>query len=141
MQLYTSIRNEFLDIRMKIRCKMTAELKKQEVKFSPIEHRMLVKIKDADNTSQQLLAESMKRDKAQIARMVDRLHKQELINKEKDPEDKRSVKLTMTTRGKKLLTRLDDLEMEFIKEMLFDFSEEEKKLFCSFLIRANKSLI
>ena len=119
---------------------MVKEMKKQNIQFSPVDHKVMVKLKLAGSLSQQMLAESMRRDKAQIARLVSRLNSQGIINKIDDPNDKRSVKLTMTTKGIEVLNWLDALEMEIVEKMLGNFKLEEAELFCSMLKRINENL-
>lgn len=140
MQAYHSIRNELSDIRLKNRCKMLKEMKKQNVDVTPVDHKVLVKLMMAGSLSQKMLAESLRRDKAQIARIVARLHAQGLIDKIEDPKDKRSVKLTMAAKGIETLKWLDALEMEIVKKMLGNFALEEVEIFSAMLTRINKNL-
>ena len=140
MQAYHSIRNELSDIRLKNRCKMLKEMKKQNVDVTPVDHKVLVKLMMAGSLSQKMLAESLRRDKAQIARIVAHLHAQGLIDKIEDPKDKRSVKLTMAAKGIETLKWLDALEMEIVKKMLGNFALEEVEIFSAMLTRINKNL-
>jgi DNA-binding MarR family transcriptional regulator len=140
VQAYHSIRNELSDIRLKNRCKMLKEMKKQNVDVTPVDHKVLVKLMMAGSLSQKMLAESLRRDKAQIARIVARLHAQGLIDKIEDPKDKRSVKLTMAAKGIETLKWLDALEMEIVKKMLGNFALEEVEIFSAMLTRINKNL-
>ncbi|MDX2479153.1 MAG: MarR family transcriptional regulator [Desulfuromusa sp.] len=119
---------------------MKAELKKQGVEFSPVHHEAMNKLQEKQGSSQKMLAQAMERNKAQIARIVANLLHQELIYKETDAADKRSVKLTISPKGQKLLKRLNEVQSEIFKEMLSGFSSEEIDTFNSFLKRANQGL-
>jgi DNA-binding MarR family transcriptional regulator len=119
---------------------MKAELKKQQVEFSPVHHFSMLKLQESQGASQQMLAEAMGRDKAQIARIVASLHRQNLILKEPDAEDKRSVKLTVTPLGEKLLNRLNDVQDEILTRMLTGFSPDEISTFRNLISRANQNL-
>jgi DNA-binding MarR family transcriptional regulator len=119
---------------------MSAEVKRQNVEFSLIEHIAMRHILKSTGASQQMLVESMNKDKAQIARIVARLLRQNLIIKQENPEDKRAVLLNLSHKGEKLLARLDLFELEIMDEMLSDFSDKETDLFCELLERINQKL-
>lgn len=139
MQGYTT-RNELSNLKLKMKGRMKAELKKQGVEFSPVHHEAMNKLQEKQGSSQKMLAQAMERNKAQIARIVANLLHQELIYKETDAADKRSVKLTISPKGQKLLKRLNEVQSEIFKEMLSGFSSEEIDTFNSFLKRANQGL-
>ncbi|MDO6763631.1 MarR family winged helix-turn-helix transcriptional regulator [Agarivorans sp. 1_MG-2023] len=138
--IHRSINHALRDIRLKTRTKMMAEVKRQQVDFSPLEHKAMSDIAACEGASQQTLVVSMSKDKAQIARVVARLLRQDLITKHGNPDDKRAVLLALTERGQQLLACLDKVEMEIVNDMLEDFSEEESQLFCSLLHRVNHNL-
>ncbi|MCL9775283.1 MarR family winged helix-turn-helix transcriptional regulator [Vibrio methylphosphonaticus] len=125
---------------MKTRGKMVAEVTRQKVEFSPLEHKAMSDIRDFKGASQQMLVESMNRDKAQIARIVARLHKQDLIIKQASTTDKRSVELMLSDKGLKLLERLDEVEMGMINDMLTGFSDDESETLRTLLKRLNDNL-
>ncbi|USD63838.1 winged helix DNA-binding protein [Vibrio sp. SCSIO 43140] len=125
---------------MKTRGKMIAEVTRQKVEFSPLEHKAMSDIRALCEASQQALVESMNRDKAQIARIIARLHRQDLIIKESSPSDRRSVQLTLSEKGEKLLKRLDQVEMEMMTEMLTGFSDDEADTLKVLLERVNNNL-
>ncbi len=135
-----TLRNAIHDITMKFKETIKAELKRLHVEFSPVHHEAMIKLQQNCGASQQMLAERMTRDKAQIARIVASLHRQELIEKMTDADDKRSVKLSLTPKGIKLLKRLDDVHLELMQRMLCDFSPEEVELFNNFGVRAKDNL-
>lgn len=140
MSDYRRINHALRVIHMNIRCKMSAEVKRQNVEFSPLEHIAMGQILKSDGTSQQMLVASMNKDKAQIARIVARLLRQGLIIKQENPEDKRAVLLHLSSKGKKLLTRLDQVELEVMSEMMSGFSQQESNTFRDLLERINHNL-
>jgi DNA-binding MarR family transcriptional regulator len=128
------------DITRKLKETIKAELKRQDVEFSPVHHEAMIQLHQSPGLSQQILAEAMSRNKAQIARIVASLHHQKLIEKLTDEDDKRSVKLSLTAKGQQLLTRLDDVHRELMERMLYRFSGEEIVLFENFCVRAKDNL-
>ncbi|MCY9870060.1 MarR family winged helix-turn-helix transcriptional regulator [Vibrio barjaei] len=137
---YRAINHALREIRMKTRGKMVAEITRQKVEFSPLEHKAMSDIRAFGGASQQKLVESMNRDKAQIARIIARLHRQNLIIKQSCPNDRRSVALYLSQKGEKLLERLDQVEMEMITEMLTGFSQTEASTLKQLLERVNDNL-
>lgn len=137
---YQRINGALRAIYMNIRSNMLAEVKRQQVEFSPLEHVAMSNIFKLSGASQQMLVELMNKDKAQIARIVARLLRQDLIIKQENPDDKRCVLLNLTTKGEKLLKRLDHVELEIITNMLTGFSDEESASLTVLLERINKNL-
>ena len=130
---YRRINNALRLIHMNFRCKMAAEVKQQNVEFSLMEHIAMRHILKSGEASQQMLVESMNKDKAQIARIVARLLRQELIIKQENPLDKRAVLLNLSRKGEELLARLDLVELEIMSDMMNGFSEKESALFSELL--------
>jgi DNA-binding MarR family transcriptional regulator len=135
-----TLRNAIHDINLKFKETIKVELKRQNIEFSPVHHEAMIKLNQSCGVSQQTLAEEMTRNKAQIARIVASLHRQELIDKIPDESDKRSVKLSLTYKGESLLKRLDDVHLELLDRLLIDFSVKEIQLFTDFCNRTKDSL-
>ena len=140
MSDYRRINHALRVIHMNIRCKMSAEVKQHQLDFSPLDHIAMGYILKSDGTSQQMLVASMNKDKAQIARIVARLLRQDLITKKENPADKRAVLLHLTNKGKNLLTRLDLVESEVMSEMMDGFSQQESNTFRDLLERLTDNL-
>ncbi|WP_413702148.1 MarR family winged helix-turn-helix transcriptional regulator [Psychromonas sp. KJ10-10] len=139
MTNYQRINHALRAIHMNIRCNMHAEVKRQQVDFSPLEHIAMQNIFKCSGASQQMLVEIMNKDKAQIARIVARLLRQDLIIKQESPEDKRCVLLNLSDKGEKLLKRLDEVELEVLGDMLTGFSEQESASLMVLLERINQN--
>ena len=140
MPNYRRINHALRAIHMNIRSNMCAEVKRQQLDFSPLEHIAMRHILKSGSASQQMLVESMNKDKAQIARIVARLLRQNLIIKQENPQDKRSVLLNLSSKGEKLLQRLDQVELEIITNMMAGFSDQESEALSILLERINNNL-
>lgn len=127
-------------IHMNIRCKMQAEVKRQQLDFSALEHMAMRNIFKLKGASQKMLVEIMKKDKAQIARIVARLLRQDLIIKQESPDDKRCVLLNLSVKGEKLLKHFDQVELNVTTDMLTGFSEQESASLMVLLERINQNL-
>ncbi|MDI6873665.1 MAG: MarR family transcriptional regulator [Actinomycetota bacterium] len=62
-----------------------------------------------------------------ITRMVDRLVEKGLVSRYRDPEDRRAVLLSLTTRGKRMVARLERERLEDIKAFLASLPPREKE--------------
>ena len=67
----------------------------------------LVKIRDEDRVSQNLLGRHTHTDPATIMGIVNRLVQRQLIRKRTDPADKRKSALILTAKGLKLIESLE----------------------------------
>ncbi len=140
MPLHRSINHTMHSIRLKTRHKMIAEVERNQVEMTYIDHKMMLDIEAFGLASQQMLVESMNRDKAQIARMTSRLQKQDLIEKRSNPNDKRSVQLCLTSKGKQVLKNLESVESELLDRMFADFTEEQSQLLKTLLEKVDGNL-
>jgi len=137
MENYHRINDALRAIHMNIRTKMITEVKQQQIDFSPLEYIAMREIVNTNGVSQQTLVEAMNKDKAQIARTVARLLRQDLIIKQENPNDKRSVLLKLSAKGEKLLVRLNEVELAVITDMMVNFSEGEAQSLRDLLERVN----
>jgi DNA-binding MarR family transcriptional regulator len=76
-----------------------------------------------------LIAVSIERDKAQIARLVKDLLAAELIEKQDNPEDRRSQFLRLTQTGEAMLARIREAEQRASLRMAQGLSEDEMDSF------------
>lgn len=72
------------------------------------------------------------------SRLVDKLIAKELVIKKKSPHDLRSVEVTLTEKGKKLLDDLKE-KIEVLEHSIFGLDEEELKIISQLLERLRKN--
>ncbi|WP_117234750.1 MarR family winged helix-turn-helix transcriptional regulator [Vibrio maerlii] len=140
MNSFRSINHTMHSIRLKTRHKMIAEVERNQVEMTYIDHKMMLDIDKFGLASQQMLVESMNRDKGQIARMTNRLQKQELIEKKSNPEDKRSVQLCLTEKGHQVLQNLESVESQMLERMFADFSDDEAAVLKKLVEKIDRNL-
>lgn len=75
------------------------------------------------------IADAMKKDKAQITRVINELAASGLIEKRDNPKDQRSQLLVPTKAGKKMLQKIDAIEAQAAAHMTRNLSEEEISTF------------
>jgi DNA-binding MarR family transcriptional regulator len=61
--------------------------------------------------------------------MVDRLFQNGILKRERDRTDRRIVLVSLTSKGKKVLTRLVDVRREVLESFLYTLDENEVKRF------------
>ena len=77
----------------------------------------------------QRIAQRMRRDKAQITRVLNDLLEAGLINKASNPADKRSQLLHPTPAGEAMMQRIQQLEEQTLGRMTRDLTQQEVEHF------------
>ncbi len=95
---------------------------------TPVQGMILGFLSEADSVTPRELREKAGIDSATLTGIIDRLESSSLITREKNPEDRRSVVIKLTSDGRKKAHAISRLIEESNREMMSHFSEEEKKL-------------
>lgn len=105
-----------------------------------IEQRATLEIiKYEPDVNQITIAKLLGKDKTTISRSLVALEKKELIIKESNSlDDKRSNKIRLTEKGKKVLSETLPKVMEFRENLASKFTKEEQEVFFEMLDRINK---
>ncbi|WGV98976.1 MarR family transcriptional regulator [Vibrio sp. YMD68] len=75
------------------------------------------------------IAKFLRRDKAQVTRLVNTLIKEGLLSKASNPEDKRSHFLTLTGSGKDLMNKVSEIDQAILLQMARGISNEDLEKF------------
>ena len=103
--------------------------------LTPMQFTSLVKIRDEDRVSQNLLGRHTHTDPATIMGIVNRLVQRQLIRKRTDPADKRKSALILTAKGLKLIESLETAARQVSSETLAPLSINEQEIFLRLLAR------
>ncbi|CAA0080465.1 Multiple antibiotic resistance protein MarR [Zhongshania aliphaticivorans] len=96
----------------------------------PITHvRALKGIRRDENVTAQAIAKRMRRDKAQITRVLNELLKDEFIIKLNNPNDGRSQILRLTEKGQGIVEQLDIIEAHSKRTMTQKLSDDDIQQF------------
>lgn len=90
-------------------------------------------IKKSQGIRQMDLAEMMESKETTIARLVNRMEKNGLIEKQQDPHDGRAVKLYCTDQGNELFKVLLPVCSDFFNNIINDIPQEDLTIFKSVL--------
>lgn len=86
-------------------------------------------IKERKNINQQELAELMDIKNSTVARLLDRMQKDNLIIRFKDKKDRRNTFLNLSEKGRKLIESLYFLGEDFSLKLVEEISNEELEIF------------
>ncbi|MEH6368262.1 MULTISPECIES: MarR family winged helix-turn-helix transcriptional regulator [Pseudomonadaceae] len=111
------------------RAAMASAIREAEVPL-PVTHvRVLKAVGNLPECTAQRIAQRMRRDKAQITRVLNELHASGLINKRDNPTDRRSQLLEPSTAGKAMMQRIKQLEQQTLARMTREINADEVALF------------
>jgi DNA-binding MarR family transcriptional regulator len=109
----------------RLRSMVIKELHEVDDRISIMHIRSLKFIAGRQPVTQQDLVETFKRDKGQIARLVDDMVKLDLLTKHPDERDRRSVNLSLTVTGEKLFSDFKKKERKKFKVLLKGLDEKQ----------------
>lgn len=105
----------------------TARLMRNHVDHRAREHGttraqwgVLARLRRQEGLNQAALAEQMELQPISLARLLDRLQSQGLIERRADPSDRRAYRLYLTAPGRDLVNDLDSVRSQIADEMLGD---------------------
>lgn len=106
--------------------------------FSFSEWMVLIELSRNERMTHQALLSNFQIDRGIMATVIKRLVSQQLIQKDRDDEDKRKVYISLTAAGKKIAEGLSLIEDEALQFVMKDLSVNEQKAILKFLSRINQ---
>jgi DNA-binding MarR family transcriptional regulator len=96
--------------------------------LTPIQHLILEALWLEDGISQKDIGMRLVLDRATLSGVLDRMSSGGWITKEQDPEDKRTLRICLTDKGKDLTSNLAGERNQANEELLSSLNLEEKVL-------------
>jgi len=100
----------------------------QETGLHPYHHAILAVLDEGSRETQGAIAKALGYDKAQLVGLLDELEQAGLVERRRDPDDRRRQLVRMTPAGRKTLARLrrlsDRLEDEFLSSLTVNERQE-----------------
>ncbi|MEZ9524425.1 MarR family winged helix-turn-helix transcriptional regulator [Enterovibrio norvegicus] len=121
--------------------KMLENIEKLELGIAPMNVRVLKIIRMKKNTTAIDIAHLLNRDKAQVTRLLNALIEQNLIQKEPNPEDKRSQRLRLTEGGEEILEQISGIDIKVFEALSEDVSAEEWDTFTRIADKMTRNLV
>lgn len=104
-------------------------VRRQGIALSITQIRTLKSIRSLPSSTTQIIADHLKRDKAQITRALNALLNEKLIDKTINPQDQRSALLTLTDAGQQMISQLETAEAWAADMLTQDLDDEQLALF------------
>lgn len=103
--------------------------------------RLLLMIARTSGTTAQQLSELLRRDKAQITRLLNDLQQTALVQRQTDPADGRRQLLLLSEQGQQLAARLKTKKRQIAGKMLTGLTVQQQQQMTELLVRMYQNLI
>ncbi len=103
--------------------------------LTPLQFAALVKLRDEDEVSQNLLGRLTAMDAATMQGVIKRLAGRDLILRRADPDDRRRLILSLSPKGRTLINRLLANGGKITAHTLAPLSQAEQKIFLQLLTK------
>jgi len=107
---------------------------------TPVQAMVIGFLAEEDQIMAGELGKKVELDSATLTGILDRLETAQLIERKGNPDDRRSVKIHLTTLGKETGFEVKKLIEEANKEFLADFTENEKQELHGFILKLREKI-
>lgn len=95
---------------------------------TPEQWVVLFRLREREGLTQSELGERTVRDKATVTRILDRLEKKFLVERRRDPKDRRTQRIFLTEKGSVSLEALMPLVRQYGADLFDDIGSEDRTL-------------
>src|SRR2546421_12589968 len=107
----------------------------EETGLHPYHHAILLVLDEGSRETQGSIADALGYDRGQLVGLLDELEERGLVERRRDPNDRRRHLVRLTGDGKKMLRRLRALSVEIEDDFLSPLSEKERASLHGHLLR------
>ena len=107
----------------------------EEVGLHPYHHAVLVALSEGSHETQGAIADALGYDRGQLVGLLDELEERDLVERRRDPKDRRRHLVQITAEGKRTLRNLRALAGQLEAEFLAPLSDKERARLHSLLLR------
>jgi MarR family transcriptional regulator, lower aerobic nicotinate degradation pathway regulator len=125
----------FLLKRLGFAAKERAMAAYEETGLHPYHHGILILLGEGSRETQGSIADALGYDRGQLVGLLDELEEQGLVERQRDPNDRRRHLVRLTPEGKRMLRRLRALSRQIEDEFLAPLSEKERANLHALLLR------
>jgi len=124
----------------KMKLELEYSFEKENYNITALQWMVLGIIYENDGILQNELVKKSKKDKTNIARIINKLEKKSFIRKIKDDIDKRNFRLFITDDGKRVREELVPLAMGVLEKSTTNISEDEQEICLKVLTKIYSNL-
>jgi DNA-binding MarR family transcriptional regulator len=106
-----------------------------QVGLHPYHHAVLIALREGPHDTQGAIADELGYDRGQLVGLLDELEERGLVERRRDPNDRRRQLVRITAQGKRMLSSLRALALRVEADFLAPLSEEERAELHSLLVR------
>ncbi len=125
----------FLLKRLGFRAKDSAMEAYELAGLSPYHHAVLIVLDEGSRDTQGSIADALGYDRGQLVGLLDELEEKSLVERHRDPNDRRRHTVRVTPEGRRALTKLRTLSAKLEDEFLAPLEERERKQFHALMLR------
>lgn len=103
--------------------------------FTPLQFAALMKLRDLDEVSQNQLGRMTAMDAATMQGVIHRLLARGLIERRRDPADRRRLRLSLSRSGRALVDECADIGLDISEQTLAPLDPDDRRLFLDLLAR------
>jgi MarR family transcriptional regulator, lower aerobic nicotinate degradation pathway regulator len=107
----------------------------EETDLHPYHHAVLVAVGEGSHETQGAIADALGYDKGQLVGLLDELEERGLVERRRDPNDRRRHLVDLTPEGKRALRKLRLLARQIEDEFFAPLSDEERATLHALLLR------
>jgi DNA-binding MarR family transcriptional regulator len=125
----------FLLARLGLTLKMTTMEAFEEAGFNGYHYSILALLDEGARTTQAAIADALQYDPSQLVALLDGLEERDLIERRRDPNDRRRQMVSLTVAGRRQLAAFRKLVHRLEDEFLAPLDDEERAALHDLLLR------
>jgi len=107
----------------------------ERVGLHPYHHAVMAVLDEGSSETQGAIADALGYDRGQLVGLLDELEERGLVDRRRDPADRRRHIVQLTPDGKRMLTKLRTLARRFEDDLLSPLDEQERAQLHALLLR------